>query len=137
MRIHPMIGFYVRARLPRGGTCTGTVVKAAAEEGRGMVFTLDTGFSIVPRDVIEKVNPPGPAYVSTYCNFAHSMTTGKPIKHECRHIPPAALRLERMDLYHQAIAIMEGRKPCKDCTDYAPVGKDYCEHHDPQARVHA
>jgi len=34
-------------------------------------------------------------YVSTYCNFAHRLSDGKPIDHECRIIPPAALRAER------------------------------------------
>ncbi len=135
MRTHPLIGFRVKAHHPRGGHYTGVVVKAAREEGRGIVLTLDSGASIVPRDVVEKIDPPKAFYVSTYCNFAHSTATGKPIKHECRHIPPAALRLEREGLFAEAIAIMQGRKPCVDCSDYAPVGQDYCAHHKPPSVI--
>jgi hypothetical protein len=131
MRIHPMIGFRVKAHHPRGGHYTGVVIKAQHEEGRGMVLTLNTGASIIPRDVVEKIDPPKSFYVSTYCNFAHSMASGKPIKHECRCIPPAALRLEREGLFTEAIAIIEGRKPCKDCTEYAPIGANYCDRHEP------
>lgn len=131
MRIHPMIGFRVKTNHPRGGHNTGVVIKAQHEQGRGMVLTLDSGASIVPTDIIEKIDPPKDCYMSTYCNFAHSMITGMPIKHECRHIPPAALRLEREGLFTEGIAIMQGRKPCKDCTEYAPVGADYCDHHAP------
>jgi hypothetical protein len=131
MRIHPRIGFRVKAHHPRGGHYTGVVVKAATEQGRGMMLTLDNGASIVERDICEVIDPPKDFYVSTYCNFAHSTKTGKPIKHECRHIPPAALRMEREGLLTEAIAIMQGRKPCKDCSDYASVGQDYCEHHNP------
>ena len=131
MRIHPMIGFRVKANAIRGGHHVGVVVKAQQEEGRGMVLTLDTSASIVPQDIVEKVGPPKGFYVSTYCNFAHSTATGAPIEHECRHIPPAALRLEREGLFTEAIAIMQGRKPCRDCTEYAPAGADYCDHHKP------
>jgi len=49
-------------------------------------------------------------YASTYCNKGHSMKTGRPIKHECRVIPPAALRAERDGDFATAIAIMQGRK---------------------------
>lgn len=128
MRIHPMIGFCVKAHGPNGALEVGVVVKAQREQGRGMVLTLDTGASIVPRDVIEKIGPAKSFHVSTYCNFAHSMSNGAPIKHECRYIPPSALRLEHEGLFTEATAIMEGRRPCKDCTEYAPVGADYCDH---------
>lgn len=109
MKLSKWIGFRVKAHHPRGGHYTGVVVKAATEEGRGLVLTLDTGSSIVPRDVVETIDPPKDFYVSTYCNFAHSMKSGKPIKHECRHIPPAALRLEREGLFTEASAIMQGK----------------------------
>lgn len=33
-------------------------------------------------------------YVTTYCNFPHRLRDGKPIKHECGILPPAALRAE-------------------------------------------
>jgi hypothetical protein len=131
MKIHPMIGFRVKAHHARGGHHTGVIIKAQHEQGRGMVLTLDSGVSIVPADVVEKINPLKNSYMSTYCNFAHSTVTGKPIGHECRHIPPAALRLESEGLFTEAIAIMQGRKPCKDCTEYAPVGAEYCDHHAP------
>ena len=47
-------------------------------------------------------------YVSTYCNFAHYVRTGRPIDHECRVIPPAALRAEMADDFDTAIEIMRG-----------------------------
>lgn len=57
------------------------------------------------------VNPakPGTFYVSTYCNKAHALKTGRPIKHECRIIPPAALQAERDGDFDRAIAIMQGK----------------------------
>jgi hypothetical protein len=129
MRINKWIGFCVMANHPRGGHSTGVVVKAATEQGRGLVLTLDTGVSIVPMDIVETIDPLKGPYISTYCNFPHSMATGKPIGHKCRHIPPAALRLEREGLFADAIAVMQGRKPCKDCSEYAPLGAEYCDHH--------
>jgi hypothetical protein len=62
-------------------------------------------------------------YVSTYCNFAHDVATGKPIEHECRVIPPAALKLEMEGDYAGAQSILADtparymrrgmkRKPC-------------------------
>ena len=46
------------------------------------------------------------SYVSTYCNFAHRKADGKPINHECRIIPPAALAAEMADDFPKAIEIM-------------------------------
>lgn len=46
-------------------------------------------------------------YVSTYCNKAHRLSDGKPVQHECRVIPPAALKAERDGDYDQAHRIME------------------------------
>lgn len=37
----------------------------------------------------------GAYYCTSFCNFAHSLKTGRPIGHECYIIPPAALRIER------------------------------------------
>jgi hypothetical protein len=129
MPISPWVGKRVTAHHPRGVPhITGVVVKAAAEEGRGLVLTLNTGASIVPRDVIETAELPA-FYVSTYCNFVHNMRTGAPIKHDCRHIPPAALRLEREDCFTEAIAIMQGKHPCVDCCEYIPHNCTRCEHH--------
>jgi len=52
-------------------------------------------------------------YVSTYCNFAHRMSTGRPIGHECIVIPPAALEAEREGDFDKAIAILQrsSRRP--------------------------
>ncbi len=47
-------------------------------------------------------------YVSTYCNFAHSLVDGEPIDHECRVIPPEALEAERDGDFERAIEIMSG-----------------------------
>ena len=46
-------------------------------------------------------------YVSTYCNFAHRVKDGKPIAHECRIIPPAALKAEMDGDCATAIEIMQ------------------------------
>lgn len=45
-------------------------------------------------------------YVSTYCNFPHRLQDGKPVQHECRVIPPEALRLEREGKFLEAIEEM-------------------------------
>jgi hypothetical protein len=34
-------------------------------------------------------------YVTTFCNFAHDLDTGRPIGHECYVLPPEGLRRER------------------------------------------
>lgn len=49
-------------------------------------------------------------YVSTYCNFAHRRKDGKPLKHECRTIPPLALWQERQGDYEAAIETMKGKR---------------------------
>lgn len=46
-------------------------------------------------------------YVSTYCNFAHRVSDGKPIQHECRIIPVRALRMEILGNIPRAIEIMQ------------------------------
>jgi hypothetical protein len=38
--------------------------------------------------------PYSEVYATTFCNRGHYMATGRPIGHECRIIPPAALRAE-------------------------------------------
>lgn len=50
-------------------------------------------------------------YVSTMCNFAHRLSDGKPVNHECYVIPPKLLQAESdgtlfddpamMDRWHQ------------------------------------
>lgn len=52
-------------------------------------------------------------YVSTYCNSPHRLTDGKPIEHECRIIPPAALKAEMEDDFHKAIQIMREDRPIR------------------------
>lgn len=49
-------------------------------------------------------------YLTTYCNFGHCTKTGKPVDHECRNIPPAALQAEREGDFEKAIEIMNGKK---------------------------
>lgn len=46
-------------------------------------------------------------YTSTYCNRAHRLDTGRPVGHECRIIPPAALAAERNGDMRRAIEIIE------------------------------
>lgn len=45
-------------------------------------------------------------YVTTYCNFAHRLSDGKPIEHECRIIPPSALMAEMEGDYEEAMEIL-------------------------------
>ena len=49
-------------------------------------------------------------YVSTYCNFAHSLDDGEPIDHECIHIPVEALEAERNGDFDRAIEILKENK---------------------------
>jgi hypothetical protein len=49
-------------------------------------------------------------YVSSYCNQSHRTIDGKPVEHECRIIPPAALRAEAEGDYERANEIMRSRK---------------------------
>lgn len=49
-------------------------------------------------------------YVTTYCNRAHSLKTGRPIGHECYTLPVAALRAEREGNYDLANEILSQRR---------------------------
>lgn len=40
----------------------------------------------------------GAIWVTSYCNRAHSLKTGRPIRHQCVTLSPAALRAERDEL---------------------------------------
>lgn len=51
-------------------------------------------------------------YCTTFCNFAHNVKTGRPVGHECRIIPPAALRAEIDGDYAKAIEIMQSKQTC-------------------------
>lgn len=83
--------------------------------------SLRSGVARVTR---AKRNPKkGNFYVSTYCNHPHNIKTGKPIRHECRIIPPAALRAEMAGDYETAVEIMQGKKPRMSWLKYNPRGK--------------
>ncbi len=47
-------------------------------------------------------------YCTTYCNFGHYVATGAPVQHECRTIPPKALKAEMDGDFGLAIKIMNG-----------------------------
>lgn len=47
-------------------------------------------------------------YCTSYCNKGHDLDTGKPINHECRKLPTAALEAERMGHYELAIRLLQG-----------------------------
>ena len=47
------------------------------------------------------------AYVSTLCNFAHRLSDGKPIRHECYVIPPRLLQAEASGDLFDSPAMME------------------------------
>lgn len=46
-------------------------------------------------------------YCTTFCNFGHRVFDGKPVAHECRIIPPEALRAEMDGDYDRAIEILQ------------------------------
>lgn len=52
-------------------------------------------------------------YVTTRCNFAHRLSDGKPIAHECDVIPPAALAAEMEGDYDRAIDLIQAAKPLR------------------------
>lgn len=45
-------------------------------------------------------------YLTTYCNKGHVVRTGRPVGHECRVIPPKALRAEIDGDFKTAIEIL-------------------------------
>jgi hypothetical protein len=49
-------------------------------------------------------------YCTSYCNHGHDTRTGKPVGHECRVIPPAAIQAERDGNYELAIEILSKGK---------------------------
>jgi hypothetical protein len=46
-------------------------------------------------------------YCSTYCNRGHVVRTGRPVGHECRVLPPAALAAEIAGDFAEAVRILE------------------------------
>lgn len=111
-RIHWLVGRKVTAHNARGdGKVQGVVLKVEREEGRGVVCTLNSGYSVGMMDIVDtEPLPTSGFYVSTYCNKAHSLKTGRPLHHECRHIKPAALRLEMYDCFAESIEILQATK---------------------------
>lgn len=49
-------------------------------------------------------------FVTSFCNFAHRLSDGKPIKHECWILNPAALQAEREGDYEKAREILTGKR---------------------------
>jgi hypothetical protein len=78
-----------RAQVPRAAKAR-EVTAAAKKTIQRMLTDLRGGF-----------------YVTTYCNFAHDVKTGKPIDHECIKIPPAALRAEMDGDYEEAVRLLK------------------------------
>jgi len=50
-------------------------------------------------------------YITSYCNKPHRVVDGKPLKHECRVIPPTALRAEIRGEFGIAMDILAKDKP--------------------------
>lgn len=59
-------------------------------------------------------------YVTTYCNFAHNLQTGRPIGHECAILPVKALRMEYLGNIPRAIEIIQAAKPLRTVVGRAP-----------------
>ena len=49
-------------------------------------------------------------YVTTFCNFAHNVKTGRPLGHECYVLPPAALRAEMAGDYEKAGELIQAAR---------------------------
>lgn len=62
-------------------------------------------------------------YLSSYCNRPHDLETGKPVGHECRVIPPAALQMERAEEYDVANDLMSRCGVCANCKKLEKVQK--------------
>lgn len=62
-------------------------------------------------------------YVTTYCNFPHRLSDGKPVNHECDVLPPGALQAEREDRYDDAIALIQAAKPLRHMVRGVKEGK--------------
>jgi hypothetical protein len=50
-------------------------------------------------------------YCSTYCNKGHRLSDGRPVRHECHILPPAALAAEIAGDIPGAIAILCAAQP--------------------------
>jgi len=49
----------------------------------------------------------GRLYVTTFCNRAHDIETGRPVGHECYVLPPAAISAERAGDDERAVKMLE------------------------------
>lgn len=49
-------------------------------------------------------------YVTSFCNFAHSLKTGRPLAHECYILPPRGLIAERDGRIDEAIKLFAKKK---------------------------
>lgn len=52
-------------------------------------------------------------YCTTYCNFGHRLSDGKPLWHECYILPPKALAAEKAGNAEEATQLIELAKPLK------------------------
>lgn len=52
-------------------------------------------------------------YCTTYCNQPHSLSTGRPLNHECYVLPPHALALEQRGAYEAAQRRIAAAKPLR------------------------
>lgn len=51
-------------------------------------------------------------YCTTYCNKAHRLSDGKPVRHECHVLPPKALALEVEGRFKEACDVLaDARMP--------------------------
>lgn len=60
---------------------------------------------------LRKLERKAHVYCTTYCNHGHRLSDGMPVEHECRVIPPAALKAEMEGDYQGAITIMGANRP--------------------------
>ena len=63
-------------------------------------------------------------YLTSYCNKQHRLSDGKPVEHECRIIPPGALKAERSGDCAAAVEILER---CPACGLVVPEGHQICD----------
>lgn len=45
-------------------------------------------------------------YATTFCNMGHDAKTGRPVRHECYILPPAAIKAEREDNFAEANRVL-------------------------------
>ena len=60
-------------------------------------------------DALKAALEPEAIYCTTYCNKGHVVRTGRPVGHECRVIPPGALKAEIAGDFGLAIQLLQAR----------------------------